>query len=285
MGDDGPLNRADAIADAIEAFALATTRRDLLALLEALLERRAGNTVDHWVARLQTLQQRQLRRHRVVELLNQCCDQLAFLIVRGLWHSSRRGDPLAREVLLDLLTWRPLTESLGYDTIRSLYARAHARGEPEVGRLFLSAPAEASRGKKFGLDVENRAMIDTSLGLRKAYARGADRFKIDRLLFDLNPAVIRNLLRNPRIVEQDVVRIAALRPTKAEVIHEIHCSERWISRYAVKKAIVFNPYAPIDISLALLPHLLRPDLVDATNTSLLSPDLKDAARRLLDEKP
>ena len=284
MEDEGTGTRAAAVADALEAFALATTRRDLLALLEALLEQRAGNTVEHWVARLQTLQQRQLRRHRIVELLNQCCHHLAYLVVRGLWYGSRRGDPLTREVLLDLLTWRPLTESLGYDTIRSLYARAHSRGEPEVGRLFLSEPAKASRARKFGLDVENRAMIDTSLGLRKAYARGADRFKIDRLLFDTNPAVIRNLLRNPRIVEQDVVRIAAMRPTRPDVIHEIHCNERWISRYAVKKAIVFNEYAPLDIALALLPHLLRPDLFDASNTALLSPELKDAARRLLDDR-
>jgi len=281
LGDDAP--RADAVADAVEAFALATARRELLGLLEALLERRAGNAVAHWLSRLQPLRERTLRRHRVVELLTRSCDHLAYLVVRGLWEGSRRGDTLAREVLLDLVTWRPLTESLGYDTIRSLYARAQHRDEPEVGRLFLTAPKAPSRERYPGLEVENRAMIDTSLGLRKAFARGSNRFKLDRLLFDLNPAVIRNLLRNPRVVEKDVVRIAAMRPTNAEVIHEVYASSRWITRYAVKKAIVFNEYSPIDITLALLPHLLRQDLVSAANASLLSPELKDAARRMLDE--
>jgi len=281
--DDAAADRVDAVADAIEAFALATARRDLLATLEAALERRAGNAVDHWIVRLQSLPERHHRRHRIVELLAQCCDHLAFLVVRGLWRRSRSGDPLARELLLDLITWRPLTESLGYETIRGLYVRAQARGEPEIGRLFLTAPSKPGRNTFGGRDVENRAMIDTSLGLRKAYARGSDRFKIDRLLFDLNPAVIRNLLRNPRVVEQDVVRIAAMRPTNADVIHEVYSSDRWIARYAVKKAIVFNEYAPLDISLALLPHLLRQDLVDASHASLLSPEVKDAARRLLDD--
>ncbi len=253
----------------------------LLGLLRTHLSRRATSELGPMLRRLSSLSDRNMRQHRIVEILDTSCDLMSFLVIRWLWDAARERDPLAREVLLDMVTARPLTETLGYDKVRVLYALARQHGAEDICRLFLSPAAADEPLRVKGVEVENRAMHDTSLGMRKAYARGHDRFKLDRLLFDLNPAVIRNLLRNPRVIERDVVRIAALRPTNGAVIHEVYRSARWITRYPVKKAIVFNPHSPVDIAMALLPHMLRQDLRDVARSSKLGAEVKQAARVML----
>jgi len=258
-------------------------RDRLLSLLDARLQELAAVQLNRELKRLSTLSIREHRRRRVVEILDKGCDRLSYLVVRWLWRTSQQRDPFARELLVDLVTSRPLVETLGYDKVRALYTLARLDDDDEVGRLFLSSPAGAEKILVKGVEVENRAMGDTSLGMRKAFARGRDRFKLDRLVVDLNPMVIRNLLRNPLLVERDVVRIAAQKPTNAEVLEEVYRSQRWITRYMVKKALVFNPQTPVDIALALLPHLRKADLKDAGRASQLSIEVRTVARRVLGE--
>jgi len=149
-----------------------------------------------------------------------------------------------------------------------------------MGRLFLTTTARR-KTSPYEDQEENEKMASVSLGLRKAYARGRDRFKLDRLRFDRNPTVIRNLLRNGRIVERDVVRVAALQPTNPDCIVEVYRSTRWISRYSVKKAIAFNPYTPVDISIAVMPHLVRQDLIDLSRAKVADEQVRVAAREML----
>ena len=257
-------------------------RTRLLSLLDARLEAHADVNLGRELRRLSSLSIREHRRRRVLEILVRGCDRMAYLVIRWLWQASQRKHALARELLVDLVTSRPLVETLGYDKVRALYTIARHHGDEEIGRLFLTSPAGAEKRLHKGVEVENRAMGDTSLGLRKAYARGRDRFKLDRLVVDLNPLVIRNLLRNPLLVERDVVRIAAQKPTNAEVLEEVYRSPRWISRYTVKKALVFNRATPLDIALALLPHMRRQDLRDAARSSLLGEDIRRVAKKMLE---
>ena len=260
---------------------LSAARRSLLSQLEGRLDELAEDQLAVLVRRITTLRDRELRRLKLTRLIGGSCDRLGHQILRWLWHCRADDDPLAREMLLELLTTRPLSESLGYDKVRDLYARCHVDGPAEMGRLFLTPPAPRRPGMLHGDVTENEKMVSVSLGLRKAHARGRDRFKLDRLRFDRNPAVIRNLLRNPRVVERDVVHVAAQRPTNPECLAEVYRSPRWIGRYAVKKAIAFNPWAPMDIVMALMPHLLRQDLRDLSRSKVSDEQLRVAARELL----
>ncbi len=261
-----------------ELFAL---RSRLLLGLERRVEAVADDQIAPLARRLLGLPDRAIRRHRVLELLIESCDALGYELIRWLWLASLDHDQRARSVLLDLTTSRPLVEALGYDKARRLYGRARAAEEEDIGRLFLSTPSHRAAYHDADVD-ENEKLAYTSLGRRKALARGQDRMVLDRLLFDRHPAVIRNLLRNPRLVERDAVRIAAMRPTAPAVIQELYRSNRWITRYPVKKAIAFNPYSPLDIAVGLLPHLARQDLRSLSRSNVVDPELKAAARRLLE---
>ena len=118
--------------------------------------------------------------------------------------------------------------------IRSVaYTRAKRAGRDDVARmLLLGGPktnptaAESARENEYASD---------SVGERCTQARGRDRYRLDRLLHDKDYRVIRILLNNPMVVERDVVKIAAMRPTRPDVLAEVAQHRRWASRYAVKR--------------------------------------------------
>jgi len=99
-----------------------------------------------------------------------------------------------------------------------------------------------------------------TLGERKSLARRPDRETMQRLLADPHPDVILRLLRNPRVTEDDVVRLAAKRPGRAEVLAEIARSTRWVHRPRVRMALVMNPATPPEIAARISGLLLRPEL-------------------------
>lgn len=102
--------------------------------------------------------------------------------------------------------------------------------------------------------------LEMSLGHKKAAARAANPFLLDRLLFEADHGIIANLLNNPRLIERDVVRMAARRPTDPGILAMIAGHPRWNRLYPVKKALAFNPWTPTRIAVALAPHLLLADL-------------------------
>ena len=109
-------------------------------------------------------------------------------------------------------------------------------------------------------------------------------FLLKRFLREQDPAVIRSLLRNPRLTESDVLRIASLQPTSPRVLEEVFASLKWIARYRVKKALVYNPYCPPAIVLHLLKFLLVGDLREIPRDKNLHPVIREAADQLLAAK-
>lgn len=119
-----------------------------------------------------------------------------------------------------------------------------------------------------------------SLGERKSLARRRDRDLIMRVLRDPSPDVIRILLGNPALTEDDVVRLCAQRPVAAEVLREVFRHPRWVVRYRVRRAIVRNPFCPLDLALQLAAHLNAQDARAVVASPELAVPLRDACRRV-----
>jgi len=124
-----------------------------------------------------------------------------------------------------------------------------------------------------------------TLGERKSLARRPTRKAMEKLFADPHPMVIRTLLANPKVVEDDVVRLAARRPIQPEVLAEVARSRRWAHRVRVRMAIVLNPDTPLEFSIPLLALLVRNELELAANAPPLAPPLRAAARDLLARRP
>ncbi len=173
-------------------------------------------------------------------------------------------------------------DELGYARHQALYAEARRTGDEPLARLLLSAQPPPP-GVPRAAPIPGRP--DLTLGERKSLARGRRRDVIDRLLRDPDDSVIAILLGNPRVTELDVVRLAARRPTTAAAQRAIFRCERFIARYPVKRALVFNPYTPSDLAARLVPLLARPDLRSVADDAQLAEQVRQAARDLLSGTP
>lgn len=119
-----------------------------------------------------------------------------------------------------------------------------------------------------------------TLGERKSLARGRDRDILARVVRDPHPDVIRILLANPALTEDDVLRMCARRPVAPDVLREVSRSTRWVVRYRIRRAIVNNPYAPVDVALQLAAHLNAQDAREVVASPELPAPVRAACRRV-----
>lgn len=172
---------------------------------------------------------------------------------------------------------------IGEEKSRLIYLASLEMGLKKVSRLFTDLPPH-KKGLS-GYDTEEDGKMEhITLGERRTMSKGWIKDKLDRLLSDPDPIVIGNILNNPRITENEVVKMASKRPNSPKILMLISTHKRWGVRYIVRKALVQNPYTPPRISLGLLEFLFFQDLKEVAKDENLHPQVRQAAKDRLDEK-
>jgi len=120
-----------------------------------------------------------------------------------------------------------------------------------------------------------------SLGHKKTAARGMRSHLLERLLKDPDPRVVREVLRNPRLREEEVLAIASRRPSTEELFKHLVRSTRWIVRQPVARAIAMNPYAPVRLALMLMVTLPSTVLSEIGKIEGLHPEVRSGALKLI----
>lgn len=240
---------------------------------------------ERWLKSIPTLREPQLR---VALVTNDWATEELDVVAEALEHVAllaEQADPRAREVLA------AATPCLGDPSselrVDALREEARTRGFLALERLLrrrpapgLSSPDPSQRGA-----ADLRAGRALTLGERKALARRQDRYTLDRLLRDPHPHVIRALLANPRVTEDDVVRLAAKRPTYGDVQVEIAKTPRWSIQARVRLALVQNPYTPPAVSVPLLGLLVRSELIQVAQATDVPAVVRAGALELLERRP
>ena len=214
-----------------------------------------------------------LELEAAANLLNSLCEQ------------SERSDPRAREALL---TVAMLLASLGEcDFVANLRQQASHRHLLSLDRLIRPMPDPVERARPADeLPIPDYGVgRELTLGERRSLARRPDRRAFDRLLADPHPLVIRQLLLNPKLTEDDVVRLATIRPARVEVMREIAASRRWLCRGRVRLSILLNPGAPATLAMPLLGLCTRTELKQVVQNTRTNRVLRTTARELLDRRP
>jgi hypothetical protein len=143
---------------------------------------------------------------------------------------------------------------------------------------------EGAAVQEYHLDAAARAdakLFSLPLGVLKSRARlTRNPDELSRLAIASNPAVIREVLKNARLTEDLVVRIAARRPARPEPLEEIWRSPRWNTRPAVRRALVFNPYLPPEIGVKIVTLLGLTDLRALAADGKVHLAVRDLAQRL-----
>jgi hypothetical protein len=171
---------------------------------------------------------------------------------------------------------------LAYDLRAALYGEAARAGDGFVMRLLRSADAAvAMRDPEAALP---RAVAELPLGVRRALARGDDLAMLERLLLDADRVVIGHLMRNPRVTEAHVLRVASRRPIPASTLREIERSRRFGGRPRVRTAIARNPYCPTDLAIALLGALPLGEVRAIARDETLHEETRHHAREELERR-
>lgn len=144
--------------------------------------------------------------------------------------------------------------------------------------------AEGEAVQSYEQDAAARAdakLFTLPLGVLKSRARlTKNPDELSRLAIASNPAVIREVLKNSRLTEDLVVRIAARRPARPEPLIEIWKSDKWNTRPAIRRALVFNPYLPPDTGVKIVPLLAPSDLREVAKDPKLHLSVRELAQRL-----
>ena len=204
----------------------------------------------------------------------------------GICGRAEQADPVARDVLAALVTLlqdpalaprfavlRRLSEQHALLPLGRLLRRPPPRHGPEDDDASPQRIATARDGRPL------------TLGERRALARRPSRAALDKVLLDPHPMVIRNVLGNPRLTEDDVLRLLARRPAIPGAIAEVARHPSWSQRVRLRMAILQNPGTPPEISLPLVRLLVRPEL----HRLLRAPDVpkivRAAAKEMLERRP
>lgn len=119
-----------------------------------------------------------------------------------------------------------------------------------------------------------RRTATLSVGQKMRYALFGNRELRTVLVRDTNKEVARNVLRSPKLTEDEVEGIAAMRGVSEDILRDIGSSREWTRSYTVVHSLVKNPKTPPGVSQRLMSRLRSNDL------TLLSKDrgVPDAVR-------
>jgi len=207
-------------------------------------------------------------------------DSLAEVLAR----SHRVDDADALEAL-ESITQAARDEALPYEARQRLYTVASERAQPVIARLFFSAsppgmhPAQLKKALAAERPLKPTGRLLT-LGERKSLARTHKREEILLLIRDPHPAVVEILLANPHVTENEVLRIAAMRPAVPASLSKIAAHPRWSVRHPIKRALVMNPSTPLADAIRIATTLRKQELLELSTDPQLPAALRQHAADL-----
>jgi hypothetical protein len=104
------------------------------------------------------------------------------------------------------------------------------------------------------------------------------------LVRDSNREVARTVLKSPKLTENEVVSIAAMRGVSDDILREIGNSKEFTKSYSVVQNLVKNPKTPPIISQRLLFRLRSPDLLLLTRDRSIPEAVRHNANSTLNQR-
>lgn len=101
------------------------------------------------------------------------------------------------------------------------------------------------------------------------------------LIRDANKIVSTAVINNPRITEQEVEKIAAMRTVNDEVLRLIGMNRAWARVYPIIHNLVRNPRTPLPTAVTILPRIQTRDLKNISQNRNVSEAVRRQGQRLL----
>ncbi len=120
--------------------------------------------------------------------------------------------------------------------------------------------------------------------LRKEQAMDAAGEDIAGYLHDPSPIVIRALLQNRLLTEEDVLIIVKRKNLPSYLLETIFKDKRWAESYPIRLALARNPRAPLSVSLSIARHLHLFDLEEITRSHFIPLVFRNKVEMIINER-
>ncbi|MBN1566748.1 MAG: hypothetical protein JXA73_02810 [Acidobacteria bacterium] len=104
------------------------------------------------------------------------------------------------------------------------------------------------------------------------------------LIRDTNREVARTVLRSPKLTDNEIEAIAAMRSVGEDILREIGNSKSWVKSYTVVQNLIKNPKTPPVVAQRLLFRLRLQDLTLLTRDRSVSDAVRYSASRALRQR-
>ena len=181
---------------------------------------------------------------RIIEMI----DRIARLVDEPAGGSSEQGKPTTEATAEEQAAAEEMARILDLD----------------VGELF--AASEIVDGEEFAESEDPQIVgayqkiITLNAAQKSLMAIRGGREERLILVRDSNRIVAMSVLKNPRITDTEVERIAAMRNVSEDVLRGIGRERDWVKHYTVITALIRNPRTPPGTSTNFIPRLQTKDL-------------------------
>lgn len=168
---------------------------------------------------------------------------------------------------------------MGLEYIEEIYEESPQQRALIADRIIGEIKLDGSEVSAERVSVINRIM---KMGMkdRMRLAMKGDREARNILIRDPNRIVCQAVVNNPRITEQEVEKIAAMRSITEDVLRQLANNRQWQRSYAIIHNLARNPRTPIANVLPILTRLQLRDLMALSKNKNVSDAVRRQALRL-----
>lgn len=162
------------------------------------------------------------------------------------------------------------------ELIEETYEQRAAAAE----RVISEASAEVGGAAPERVALIRRIML-MKVKDRVKLAMKGDREARSILIRDSNRVVAQAVIRNPRITDQEIEGIAAMRTVSDEVLRVIAMNRGWARQYPIIHNLARNPRTPLPTAIQILTRLQTRDLKNIVQNRNVSEAVRRQAMRLV----
>lgn len=104
------------------------------------------------------------------------------------------------------------------------------------------------------------------------------------LVHDANKTVSRAVIQSPKLTDQEIESIAAMKNVNDEILRLMSLNRKFMRSYAVVRNLVNNPRAPVSVGLPLVNRLNDRDLRELSRNKNVAGVLRSTALKLVKQK-
>lgn len=101
------------------------------------------------------------------------------------------------------------------------------------------------------------------------------------LIKDSNKIVSSSVLKNPKVTEEEIMRLTASKGTSDDLLRQVARGKDWMKSATIKRNMVTNPKTPLSISMRLVRSLNKKDLEKISKSKNIPNALANEARKAL----